>query len=160
MAATKTRKRATAKPGVKGRTSKALKNRHRWTDAELAALVKAGDAAPRGGKEPVFAEFAKSIGNGIHWTSVRAQYYAAKRPGGTPAKPKQLARADKLPASADPVQRVRAMVKRRAEVARAVAHAEASIATMTEQIAAAQAVIESGNAEVTDLDAKLAFLNG
>src|SRR5688572_24044508 len=92
--------KAAAKPkSRKGRTSPALKNRHRWTEDELASLAAQVNAAGYGQKQPIYEAVAKQIGNGITWQSVRAQFYAyeAQGKGATSG----LSAAPELPA--DPI---------------------------------------------------------
>lgn len=176
MAATKTRKRtaaakpkaaakprAAAKPAAKpksrkGRTSPALKNRHRWTEDELASLAAQVNAAGYGQKQPIYEAVAKQIGNGITWQSVRAQFYAYEAQGKGASS--GLSAAPALPA--DPIARVKAMVNRRGQVTREVERATNKLVELVEtleslktQAANLTATIEAGNAEVTELDGKL-----
>lgn len=187
MAATKTRKPAAKKSTAKkasapkiqttgkGRTTPALVNRHRWTDAETATLIsRVEKAKSKAGRDAVYASTAKKIGNGISAASVRAQFYAAKRKAGQPVGQPRAASAPKLAAGVvpsigkaealptDPVQKVKAMVKRRGQVTKAVEQSTARQATITAQIEALTAeaaqhtaVIEQGNAELATLNATL-----
>lgn len=157
-----TAKKATAKkapaPKVqttgKGRTTPALANRHRWSDAELKALVKGVQQADKAGtpRMEFYRELAAKIGNGITPESVRAYYYPACHKLGIPVgaagrtrKPKATAQgAPKVKAPAgrrtdvtalgeaptygdDPVKRVQAMVKRRGALVQAIQQAQAEL---------------------------------
>ena len=186
MAATKTRTRKqgakktsrpkpSAAPGVKGRTSKALKNRFDWQahPEMLAEMISAVDNAERGTKQAVFEKYAKQVGNNIQWKSVRAIYYMYKNgktttssggavaTGSVPSIPK----AEKLPS--DPVARVRAMVNRRGLLVRTVNKADAELAKVNEQLASLTArkaalneAAKAAKAEVKELDGRLANIAG
>lgn len=161
----------------KGRTTPALVNRHRWTESELESLMtrveKAGTSKAK--RDAVYESIAKKIGNGITPASVRAQYYAAKRKAGQPVGQPRGTSAPRVPKAgnvpvigkapslpSDPVQKVKAMVQRRGQVTRAVEQSTARQAAIASQIEALTAeaakhaaVIEQGNGELADLNAKL-----
>lgn len=161
----------------KGRTTPALTNRHRWSATELEALAtkvaKAGTSKAK--RDAVYVATAKKIGNGISAASVRAQYYAHMRKSGQPVGNPRGTSAPRVPKAGnvpvlgaapslptDPVQKVKAMVQRRGQVTRAVESSmarQAAIASQIEALTAEQskhaAVIEQGQAELTDLNTKL-----
>lgn len=179
-----TAKKATAKaPKVqttgKGRTTPALNNRHRWTATELESLAtRVEGAKDKAGRDKVYEAVAKKIGNGITAASVRAQFYAYKRKSGQPVGQPRGTTGPRIPKAGnvpvigdaptlptDPVQKVKAMVQRSGQITRAVEASTARLAQIAEAVAAMQAeaeghnkVIEQGNAELADLNAKLGVL--
>lgn len=165
-------KKSTAKPAAKraarpkpsttgkGRTSKALKNRHQWSNDELTALAAEVNAAGYGQKQPIFEAWAKKIGNGIGWQSVRAQFYAFES-GRLTTKGAPASGLSAAPAlSTDPVERVKGMVKRRGQVVREHNKAATRMAQIAETLAALKAEAEGLSATMQAAQAELDTLDG